>query len=102
MAWAGRIEPNGAGGQKKSVGAGADSGGDCLVFAPKNGSESSTQGKSRRQTLGRTLPGTHLATWTRPTMHWWTLQQLKSRKPRTRREAVEKLLAEENVQAVDV
>jgi HEAT repeat protein len=35
-------------------------------------------------------------------MHWWTLQQLKSRKPETRREAVGKLAAEAAPQAVDV
>jgi HEAT repeat protein len=35
-------------------------------------------------------------------MHWWTLQQLKSRKPQTRREVVEKLAAEAALQAVDL
>src|SRR5207302_1920061 len=37
----------------------------------------------------------------RPVMKWWTLQQLKSKKPETRKVAVERLFAENPAEAVD-
>src|SRR5262245_52650922 len=81
----------------------------CLKFMQKLSQAGAPREQPRWQTTGkrgaRHVFGcgerTHTAFRVGKPMHWWTLQQLKSRKPQTRREAVEKLLAEENPQAVD-